>query len=382
MLGAFMKKSRMTIMLICVGTLFGSIFLYKIVVGFIIKNSLSNQVRIIPVSSMKVTNSDWEPTLKASVSMRAIRGVNVTTELPGMVQTIYFKPGAEAKENEVLVQLNADNEIAQLNALKANAELAKTTYLRDKAQYNIHAISKQVLDNDAANLKSLEAQVAQQAAIVNKKSIKAPFAGNLGINRVNPGQFLNPGDNVVSLQMLDPLYVDFFLPQQMVSELKIGQKVIVTSDATPNKSFEGTITTIDPAVDVATRNIAVEATVANPKHELMPGMFGHVEIILGEARAFITVPQTAISFNPYGDLIYIIKKSGEDKKGTPILIAKQHFVTTGETRGEQIKVLKGLNVGDEIVTSGQLKLKNGSRVSINNSIEPSNNPQPLLSNDH
>lgn len=369
-------------MLICVGILFGSIFLYKMVMGIMIKRSLSNQVRIIPVSSMKVTSSDWEPTLKASVSMRAIRGVNVTTELSGMVQTIHFKPGSEAKENELLVQLNADSDIAQLNSLKANAELAKTTYLRDKAQFNIHAISKQVLDNDAANLKSLEAQVAQQAAIVNKKSIKAPFAGFLGINRVNPGQFLNPGDNVVTLQTLNPLYVDFFLPQQMLSQLKIGQKVVVTSDATPNKSFEGTITTIDPAVDINTRNVAVEATVTNPKNELMPGMFGNIEITLGRSSGFITIPQTAISFNPYGDLVYIIKKTGTEKNGTPILIANQHFVITGETRGEQIKVLKGLNIGDEIVTSGQLKLKNGARVSINNAIEPSNNPAPQLKNNH
>ncbi|WP_207384180.1 efflux RND transporter periplasmic adaptor subunit [Legionella nagasakiensis] len=375
-------KKRMIIMLLCVGILFGGIFIYKIITGFLLKTAMEKQSKIPNVATMKVGYSQWQPKLLSSGSVRAIRGVDVTTQLAGMVQTIYFKPGAMAQENELLVQLNADNDIAQLHALEANAELAKITYLRDKAQYAIHAVSKQTLDNDAANLKSLQAQVAQQAAIVDKKSIRAPFAGHLGINNVNPGQFINPGDKVVTLQTLDPIYIDFYIPQQKLAKLQIGQDVIVTSDAYPRKTFHGKITTINPALDVGTRNVEVEATLANPKNQLMPGMFGTVEIIIGKPSSFITVPQTAISFNPYGDIVYILKESGKDKQSHPILIATQHFVTTGETRGEQIQVLKGLQKGDEIVTSGQLKLKNGSRVAINNSIALPNNPDPELKNNH
>ena len=287
-----------------------------------------------------------------------------------------------AQTNELLVQLNADNDIALLNSLKANAELAKTTYLRDKAQYAIHAVSKQTLDNDVANMKSFQAQVAQQAAIVEKKSIKAPFAGHLGINHVNPGQYVNPGDPVVSLQTLDPIYADFYMPQQNLAKLNVGQEVSITTDAFPNKTFTGKITTIDPAVDVNTRNVEVEATIANPNNELKPGMFGNADVIIGNAKPYLTIPQSALSFNPYGDIVFIIRKNGEDKNKQPILIAKQHFVTSGETRGEQIKILKGLKEGDEIVTSGQLKLKNGNQVAINNTIVPSNSERPKLKNNH
>lgn len=342
---------------------------------------MRNQVKVINVSALKIGYSNWLPRLEAVSSLRAIRGVNVTTELAGMVQTIYFKPGTTVKKNELLVQLNADNDIAQLNSLKANAELANLTYLRDKKQYAIHAVSKQTLDNDEANLKSLNAQVAQQAAIVAKKSIRAPFAGRLGIRKVNPGQYINPGDEVVTLQALDPIYVDFFLPQQNLAKLRIGQEVNLRSDAVPHRSFKGKITTINPLVDVATRNVQVEATIANPNNELFPGMFGHVEIIVGKSSRFLVVPQTAINFNPYGAIVYIVRNQ-DAQQGKTVLVAKQRFVTTGERRGEQIKILKGLKAGDVIVTSGQLKLKNGSLVAINNAITLPNHPDPQLKNNH
>ncbi len=375
-------NKKMKMMLISVVVLFGSIFTYKLIAGLMLKHAMSKQSKVIDVATMKVTQAPWEPKLLAAGSVRAVRGVNVTTQLAGMVQTIYFTPGARAKENELLVQLNADNDIAQLHALEANAQLAKITYVRDKAQYAIHAVSKQVVDNDEANWKSLKAQVIQQAAIVDKKSIRAPFSGKLGINNVNPGQFVNPGDKVVTLQTLDPIYIDFYMPQQVLAQLRVGQEVIATSDAYPDKAFRGKITTIDPVLDIGTRNVEVEATLANPDTKLMPGMFGTVEVTTGKPAQFITVPQTAISFNPYGDIVYIVRKSGEDKQGKPILIASQHFVITGDTRGEQIKIINGLKVGDEVVTSGQLKLKNGSQVAINNSIMPPNNPAPRLNNNH
>ena len=375
-------QKRMIIMLIGLGILFGSIFLYKTISDFMFRSSMKKQPHLVAVSTMKVAYSLWEPKVVASGSIRAIRGVNVTTELAGMVQTIHFTPGATVKKNDVLVQLNADSEIAQLHSLEANAELAKITYQRDKAQYAIHAISKQILDNDAANLKNLTAQVAQQAAIVAKKTIRAPFSGRLGINQVNPGQYLNPGDKVVSLQTFDPIYVDFYVPQQTLFKLKVGQDTTVISNAFPHKSFHGKITTIDPALDVGTRNAEVEATIANPDHQLMSGMFGHVEILTGKPQKFITVPKTAITFNAYGNIVYIVRQARQDKQKKTILIAKQRFVVSGEERGDQIKILQGLKEGDVIVTSGQLKLKNGSQVTINNTIKIPNNPAPTLKNNH
>lgn len=376
------QNKRMKSMLIWVGILFGAIILYKSVLGIIIKISLSRQSKVVAVSTMGVGYSTWQPLLTASGSLRAIRGVNVTTELAGMVQQIYFTPGSYVKAGDVLVQLNADNDIALLNSLKANAELSRITYRRDQAQFAIKAVSKQVVDADAANLKSVEAQVAQQEAIVAKKSIRAPFDGRLGINQVNPGQFINPGDKVVTLQTLNPIYVDFYMPQQSLAQLKVGQPVVLTTDVFPDLKFTGKITTIDPAVDVSTRNVEVEATIANPENKIAPGMFANVEVIVGQAQQFLTIPQTAVTFNPYGDLVYVVYQKNQKSHGKPVLIVRQHFIVTGETRGEQIKVLKGLQAGNVIVTSGQLKLKNDSEIEINNSIAPSNNPAPVLSNNH
>jgi len=376
-------KKRMIKMLILVGILFGCIFLYKAFISLMIKRSLaSNATPTISVSAMRVDYSPWQPQITASGSLRAIRGVNVTTELAGLVATIYFTPGAFVEQDTVLVQLNANSDTALLHSLEANAELAKITYYRDKAQYRAQAVSKQTLDADAANLKSLLAQVAQQAATVAKKTIRAPFKGRLGISTINPGQYLNPGDSVVMLQTLDPIYADFYVPQQALAQVKVGQVVSVTSDTYPNKSFKGKITTINPAVDASTRNVMVEATIDNSQYELAPGMFAAVTVEVGTAERFLTLPQTAISFNPYGELVYVIKEGTADKNKQPVLTVTQKFVETGETRGDQVTILNGLKEGDRVVTSGQLKLKNGSRVAINNKVVPSDNPQPRAPNEH
>ena len=213
-------------------------------------------------------------------------------------------------------------------------------------------MSKQTVDTDEWNLKNLQAQVEQQTATVEKKTIKAPFTGYIGINTVNPGQYLNVGDTITTLQALDPLYVDFYLPQFDLAKLKIGEKVNVLTDTYPKQIFSGTITTIQPAVDTATRNVEVEATLPNPQLKLKPGMFTQVEIDSGTPQKYITVPQTALSFNPYGDIVYLVQDSGQkDSKNKPILTVKQMFVTVGETRGDQIAVLKGLHEGDVIVSS-------------------------------
>ncbi len=375
-------KKRMTIMLISVGILFGCIIIYKVVMGLIMQHFLAAfKSPVVTVSTMKAGYESWQPKLTAAGSLRAIRGVNITTQLEGMVTQIYFKPGQDVEENTLLVQLNADDSIALLQALQADEEIAKVNYERDKAQFKLQAISKAVLDADVATLKSATAKVAQQTAIVQMKTIRAPFAGHLGISQINPGQFIKPGDAVTMLQTVDPIYVDFYVPQQSLAQLKLNLPVTVTTETFPNQLFTGKITTINPGIDVGTRNVEVEATIDNPKHELVPGMFVATTVTIGEPKNYLTLPQTAVAFNPYGELVYTVKETGKDAKG-PILIATQKFVTTGETRGEQVVILQGLKEGETIVTSGQLKLKNGSRVEINNAIQPSDNPAPTLPNNH
>ncbi|WP_233586605.1 efflux RND transporter periplasmic adaptor subunit [Legionella sp. km772] len=367
-------------MLIFLGILFGAIFAWKLIAFQINKRYLAlAKNRVITVSTMKVSESLWQPTLKSVGSLRAQLGVDVTTELAGMVQTIYFKPGAVVKKGEILVQLNADTEIGLLHALQAQVELAKITYQRDKAQYAIHAVSKQTLDTDKWNLKNLEGQVEEQAATVAKKTLVAPFAGQLGINQINPGQYLNTGNPVTTLQQLDPLYVDFYLPQQDIAFLKNGQKIKMTTDAYPHKQFEAVVSTIQPVVDANTRNIQVEATVQNPELLLKPGMFTRVEVEEEVEHQYLTLPQSAISFNPYGNIVYVVKEStNKDDKNQPELIAKQVFVTLGDTRGEQVAVLKGIEPGETIVTSGQLKLRNGSSIKVNNKIQPGDKANPKI----
>ncbi len=373
---------RMKKMLIALGVLFGCIILYKGFSALMLSYYLSHSEVTLTVSTAKTTYTNWQPKLTATGSLRAIQGVNVTTELAAMVKQIYFVPGSMVKQGELLVQLNADSDIAQLHSLQANAKLALLTFNRDKAQFKVHAVSKQTLDNDEGNLNSLNAQVAQQVAIVNKKTIRAPFSGRLGISQINPGQYLNPGDQIVMLQTLNPIYVDFLVPQQALAQLKVNQLVSLTSDSFPKQVFHGKITTINPAVDVDSRNVEVEATINNNQNQLTPGMFANVEVTVGANQKYLTVPQTAVTYNPYGNIVYIVRQEGKDKKGKPLLIAKQAFVNTGEIRGDQVAITRGLKLNDTVVTSGQLKLKNGSPVTINNEIKPSDNPEPLLSNDH
>lgn len=370
-------KRQMSIMLISVAILFGCIFTYQGLKRFILSRTIAaNKEQIVTVSTTQAQNSFWQPQIKATGSTRAVLGVNVTTQLAGMVQEIYFSPGSIVEKGTVLVQLNAETEAAQLRVYEAQQELATITYQRDKAQLAIKAISQATLDSDLANLKSSEAQVAQQAATLLKKSITAPFTGRLGISAINPGQFLNPGDKVVSLETLDPIYVDFYVPQQQLPQLKVGQEVNVTSDSFPGKVFRGKITTIDSLVDESTRNVEIEATLPNPKFLLNPGMYAFVEVSTGAMKNYLTLPQAAISFNSFGDLVYILTPDHKDKNGNQIYLAKQRFVTTGESRGDQIAILNGVKVGEIVVTSGQLKLKNGSLVLVNNTVEPANNPSP------
>lgn len=371
---------RMLIMLVCAGLLFGGIFGYKAFVAHMVKKAMSsNQAPPVTVSTTTAGMQPWQPQLKAVGTVRAMRGVDVTTEIAGLVRTIYFQSGDDVQEGQVLVQLNADSDKALLNSLKAEAELARTTFERDKRQFAVKAISQAVLDVSQADLKSKQAQVDQQAALLEKKTIRAPFSGRIGISTVTPGQYLNPGDQIVTLQSFDSVYVDFFSPQQEIVRLVLGQTVIAASDSYPGQNFEGKITAINPKVDPQTRNVEIEATMTNAKHDLLPGMFVSVQVQAGQSKNYITLPQTAVTYNPYGETVFVVEKGTQGPQGTPEMIAKQTFVTLGDTRGDQVAVKEGIKAGDTVVTTGQLKLKSGSRVIINNDIQPSNEaaPQPV-----
>ncbi len=221
-----------------------------------------------------------------------------------------------------------------------------------------------------------DANAAEQQALVNKKFIHALFSGRVGIRQVSVGQYLNAGTPVVSLQALDPIFLDFSVPQQNISMISHGQKVTATSDAYPGEQFTGRIIVINPEVDSTTLNVKVRAELKNPGRRLLPGMYATVDISTGKPQRYITLPQTAVTYNPYGNIVFLTEQQGTDDKGKPKFVVKQVFVTTGETRGDQVAVLKGIKEGDIVVTAGQVKLHNGSPVIVNNEIQPSNEPHP------
>lgn len=372
---------RMIIMLAVVAIVAAGIIAFKTFINGQIKNSIASSFTPPTVSTIKAEYQDWQPELKAVGSLRAVNGADLSSEVAGIVETLSFDSGADVEKDTVLVQLRAEDDIAKLHALEATEKLAEITYERDEKQIKAQAISQAQADNDSAALDSAKAQVAEQQAIVDKKTIKAPFAGHLGVRQVDIGQYLNPGAAIVTLQQLDPIYVDFTLPEQALPKIQTGQKIALKTDLA-DQPFAGEVTAINSKVDPATRNVEVRATVPNPDHKLLPGMFGTVTVDVDKPVKYITLPQTAILFNTYGNTVYLVKKKdGEDGKddgddSKPQLTAQQSVVITGETRGDQIAVLSGVKEGDEVVTSGQVKLRNGFPVVINNEVQPSNDPNP------
>ncbi|MEX3931317.1 efflux RND transporter periplasmic adaptor subunit [Paraburkholderia phymatum] len=369
---------RMIIMLICVGVLLGALVGFNLFRAHMLKKFMaSNAAPPATVTAAVAGYQTWQPQLAAVGSLRAVRGVDVTTEVAGLVREIAFSSGQEVKAGQVLVRLNDDSDRAQLASLQAAAELAQTVYKRDKAQFDIQAIAKAQLDADAADLKSKKAQVDQQAALVEKKTIRAPFAGRVGITTVNPGQYINPGDAIVTLQAIDPIYADFYLPQQQLGQLQVGQAIVVDTNAFSNRTFDGKIRSINPRVDNTTRNVQIEATVDNRERKLLPGMYANVKIDAGTVQRYLTLPQTAITYNPYGATVFVVKPGAQkNAQGKVMPVAQQVFVTPGPTRGDQVAILKGISEGMQVVTSGQLKLKNGTPLMIDNRVLPADNPNP------
>jgi len=367
---------RMIIMLVAVGVLFGGLFGFKAFLGGVIKKSISAQgVPPQTVSTAKAQLTEWQGEFQAVGTLRAVRGADIAPELSGVITAIHFQSGQAVAAGAPLVQLNAESDLARLQSLAAAADLAQANYERDKKQLEFQAVSQAVVDADAATLKSARAQVAEQQALVNKKLVRAPFDGRLGIRAVDLGQYVNAGTKLVTLQALDPVYVDFYAPQKSLGRIALGQKIVLKTDAFQNQEFPGEVSSIDPKVDPATRNVQVRATVRNPKHALLPGMFATVVLASGGPQRFLTLPQTAVSYNPFGDTVFVVEESkGKDDKVA--LVAQQKFVTTGEARGDQVAILSGIKEGDTVVTAGQIKLRSGFPVIINNSIQPTNEPAP------
>jgi len=359
-------------------TVLALLFIWLKVVPYVVMNFLIPKDAFLQaqtISTVHPQRSNWQTEIPAVGTLHAVEGADLASELAGIVTRIAFQPGDDVKQGQLLIQLRDDSDRAQLAALKANAEQAAQTYARDAALMKTQAISPLTYDTALANMRSTRAQADSQAATVDKKAIRAPFAGRVGIRLVDVGQYVNAGQALVTLQQLDPIYVDFTVPQQQLEELAPGGSVTLTSDAVPGRTFTGRIIALDPKVDPVTRNARVRAEIRNPDKKLLPGMFASVVAGVGTARQLLTVPQTAITYNPYGDTVFVVtRKKGDD--GKDHLVAEQRFVVLGDTRGDQIAVLNGVTAMDQVVSAGQIKLKNGTRVKINNSVRLPNDVAP------
>jgi membrane fusion protein, multidrug efflux system len=369
---------RMVIMLIGVAIVLGAVFGFQYVKGIMIKKFMATLASPPQtVSATRAGLSQWQPQIEAVGSLRALNGADLSLEVSGVVDSIAFNSGDDVKQGDVLLKLRSDDDLAKLQSLQAVADLNEITNERDEKQFKLQAVSQATIDTDVANLKNAKAQVAQQQAILDKKTLRAPFSGHLGIRAVDLGQYLSAGTTIVTLQALDPIFMDFFVPQQAVDQIRIGQRVNVKVDAYKDQTFAGEISALNPRVDASSRNVQIRATLKNADHKLLPGMYATVDIATGTPQDLITLPQTAVTYNPYGDTVYIVDTKTE-ANGKPQQIARQTFVTTGATRGDQVAVLKGVNEGDMIVTAGQIKLHNGSVVFIDNSVTPTADAAPTV----
>jgi membrane fusion protein (multidrug efflux system) len=330
------------------------------------------------VSSVQVKEEDWPPIFSSIGTISAVQGATVSTELPGTVAEIKFENGGIAKKGDVLVRLDASSEEAQLKSAEAELDLARADLARAKDLSARNVVSKAELDSAESKFKQKEGVVNNMRAMISKKAVLAPFDGQLGIRQVNVGQTITAGQQVVSLQALDPLYVDFALPQQDLPRLSPGLEVRVHTDVVAGRDFPGKLTALNSAVDPITRNVTLQATIENKDHALRPGMFAKIDVLLLDKQQTLVVPGTAISYAPYGDSVFVIEKKKDEKTGQESQVLRQQFVRVGEARGDFVSITKGLEPGQQIVSTGVFKLRNGMGVVINNDLapKPQLNPKP------
>jgi len=327
------------------------------------------------VTTIVAAQETWPATLDAIGTVAAVHGVTVSADLPGTVDRIDFDSGRSVQEGAVLVQLDTRQERAQLANVEAERELARLNFDRMRGLLNERVISQAEYDRATAEQKQTEARVGEIRAAIDRKTIRAPFAGILGIRQVNLGQYLAGGAPIVSLQSLDPIYANFGVPQQAAGQVRMGRTVRITAGDVTGVEFVGRVTAIDSTVNEATRNIQVQATLANPDGTLRPGMFVQTQLTLGAGRSIVALPGSAISYAPYGDSVFVVSEM-KNPKGQTYRGVRQQFVKLGASRGDQVAVVAGVKPGEEIVTSGVFKLRNGAAVQINNTIQPGNNPAP------
>ncbi len=330
------------------------------------------------VASAMVKEEDWAPVLSAVGSVSAVQGAIVSTELGGVVAQVDFQNGGEAKKGDTLMKLDTSAEEAQLRTAEADLELARANLQRTRDLAARKVVSKQELDAAESAFGQKKGAVDNMRSFIGKKEVHAPFDGQLGIRQVNVGQSIDARTPVVQLTSLDPVFVDFALPQQELSKLAPGLEARVRTDAAPGREFKGKLTALNSMVDTVTRNVTLQATLENPDHALKPGMFVKVDVILPEKGKTLVIPGSAVSYAPYGDSVFVIDKKKDEKTGKESQTLRQAFVRIGEARGDFVSVIQGLNAGDEIVGTGVFKLRNGMAVTINNDLapKPQLNPTP------
>jgi membrane fusion protein (multidrug efflux system) len=331
------------------------------------------------VTTIVATQEEWPETLSAIGTMAAVQGVAVSADLPGTVERILFASGQAVAAGDVLAVLDTQQEQAQLAAVEAQRELARLTFERMQGLLNEKVISRAEFDRATAEYRQTDAQLAEIRAVIRRKTIHAPFAGVLGLRQVNLGQYLAGGEALVTLQSLNPIYVNFGVPQQSLGHVPVGRTVKVSTRDAAAAEWTGRVTAIDSQVSEATRNIQVQATLANPGGKLRPGMFVQTEVVLGARQPVVALPASAINYAPYGDSVFVVADlKGED--GKTYRGVRQQFVRLGPARGDQVAIRSGVKPGDEVVTSGVFKLRNGAPVQINNTVRPANNPAPKPEN--
>ena len=316
----------------------------------------------------------WEVSVAAMGDLRALNGADLSFETAGVLDGIGFASGQDVARGAVIARLRLDDETARLAQLRAEADLAAINLARDTKQFAAQAVSHAIVDTDHATLLADQAQVAAEQALIAEKTLVAPFAGRLGVRQVDLGQYLQPGTRVVTLQALDPIAADFYVPQQDLGALHAGAAVSVTTDAFPGRRFTARVSAITPQVDQASRTVLVRAIVANADRALIPGMFVNVAVATGAPVMRLTLPLAAIAFAPYGDTVFVLRRNaaGHD-------VAREALVTTGATRGDQVAILKGLEAGDVVVSAGQTKLHDGTPVVVNNAVVPDASADPTVS---
>lgn len=330
---------------------------------------------ISTVSTATAVMEKWERMVESVGSIRAVQGTDLSTEVPGVITKIHFENGQEVKKGDLLLELDFEIEAANLRSAEAEADLARTVYERTHKLRTNNTVPQSDLDEAESKLRKMTALVEQLKATINKKQLVAPFSGRLGIREVNLGQFIEHGDKIVSLQSLDPIFIDFLLPQQLMTGIHTGERVRVLTDVYPGHIFEGKLTALNPEIDPVTRNIHLQGTLANADGALRPGMFARVILTLGEAEDVLRIPATAVLREPYGDSVFVVVEKTDDH-GEKSLVVEQRFVRTGRSQGDFVAVTTGLQPDEAVVSSGVFKLRNGAPVNINNTLAPQPQAEP------